>query len=65
MKYTMCRRKITGKGQYLYDGENDILLLRIAKREYSNSIEFGDYVVDFDTEDFVTGIQIMDASKNL
>ena len=52
-----------GKGEYTYDYNNDILLFKVKDRDYKKSIDFGNTVVDIDTDDFITGCRIMDASK--
>ena len=52
-----------GKGEYTYDYDNDILLFKIKNRDYKISIDFGNLVFDVDTEGFITGLQIFDASK--
>ncbi|MBS3139343.1 DUF2283 domain-containing protein [Candidatus Woesearchaeota archaeon] len=61
MKYLDAR----GKGEWDYDVKNDILLFKIKGRKYVKSVEFNDLVLDLDNEDFVTGIQIFDASEIL
>tara|TARA_Y100000034_G_scaffold128336_1_gene182711 strand:- start:390 stop:782 length:393 start_codon:yes stop_codon:yes gene_type:complete len=53
----------TGKGEFLYDFNNDILMLKIKDRDYKISAEFQNFVADVDTEGFVTGIRVFDASK--
>lgn len=53
----------TGKGDFLYDLHNDILMFKIKERDYQNSVEFQNFVADIDTEGFVTGIRIFDASE--
>jgi uncharacterized protein YuzE len=53
----------TGKGEFLYDFNNDILMFKVKNRDYKNSAEFQNFVADIDTEGFVTGIRIFDASK--
>ena len=58
-------RELTGKGEMDYDYSNDILFFKIRNREYSHSIEFENLVIDIDKEEFITGIQIFDASKFL
>lgn len=55
----------TGKEEYLYDFQNDILMVRIKDREYKMSIEFQNFVADIDEEGFVTGVRIFDASQVL
>lgn len=52
-----------GKGEYTYDYDNDILLFKIKDRDYKKSIDFGNIIVDIDTEEFITGVRIFDASK--
>ena len=52
-----------GNGIADYDYKNDILFFKIKDREYAKSIDFGDFILDIDNEDFITGIQIFDASK--
>lgn len=52
-----------GKGEYSFDYKNDILMFKIKDRDYKKSIDFGNIVVDIDSEDYITGCRIMDASK--
>ena len=54
-----------GKGEFLYDYENDILTFKIKDRDYKMSVEFQNFAIDIDTENFVTGIRIFDVSKVL
>ena len=54
-----------GKGEYKYDYDNDILLFKIKNRDYLKSIEFENITLDMDTEGYITGIRIFDASKIL
>lgn len=53
----------TGKGEFLYDFTNDILMFKVKDRDYKNSVEFQNFVADIDTEGFVTGVRIFDVSK--
>lgn len=53
----------TGKGEFLYDFNNDILMFKVKGRDYKVSAEFQNFVADIDTEGFVTGVRIFDASK--
>lgn len=53
----------TGKGEFLYDFNNDILMFKVKEREYKTSAEFQNFVADIDSEGFVTGIRVFDASK--
>jgi hypothetical protein len=52
-----------GKGEILYDYKYDILTFKIKGREYKKSIEFQNFVADIDSENFVTGVRIFDASR--
>ena len=65
MKEKMHKRHLngTGKGEFLYDFNNDILMFKIKDRAYDISAEFQNFVADVDAEWFVTGIRIFDASK--
>jgi|SRR3989344_5922025 len=54
-----------GKGEYTYDYPNDILLFKTKDRDYAKSLEFGNLIVDIDTEGFITGLRLFDASKIL
>ena len=54
-----------GKGEFDYDYSHDILFFKIKDREYDRSIELDNIVVDVDTQKFLTGIQILEASKFL
>ncbi|MFC1774872.1 DUF2283 domain-containing protein [Nanoarchaeota archaeon] len=56
-------KQLNAKGIVLYDFENDILLFKVKERDYSYSVEYENIVFDIDTKDFLTGIQIFDASK--
>ncbi len=52
-----------GKGESRYNYRYDILFFKIKGRDYLKSLDFGDIIVDIDTEGFITGIQIFDASN--
>ncbi len=52
----------SGKGEFVYDFNNDILMFKVKDRDYQNSVEFQNFVADIDTEGFVTGIRVFDAS---
>ena len=56
-------RVLEAEGEMDYDYVNDILLFKIKDREYDFSIEFQNMVIDIDSEQFIVGIQIFDASK--
>ena len=60
---TGVRKLDNMKGEYSYDFANDILLFKIKDRNYRESLEFGNIVIDVDDQEFITGIQIMDASR--
>jgi len=47
-----------------YDEEEDILFLS-KQRKVKASIEIGDFIIDIDKDNYVSGIEILDASKNL
>lgn len=53
----------SGKGEFLFDYKHDMLTFRIRDRDYKMSVEFQNFVIDIDTENFVTGIRIFDVSK--
>ena len=57
------RLNAIGKGECVYNHRHDILTFRIKDRDYKNSVEFQNFVVDIDKENFVTGIRIFDISK--
>jgi hypothetical protein len=52
-----------GKGEHAYDYAHDILLFKIKNRDYKRSVDFGNIIVDVDTEGFITGLRVIDASK--
>src|SRR3989344_5139199 len=56
-------RQLKTKGECLYDYKYDILTYRCKERNYQYSIEFQNFVIDIDEENFVTGIRVFDASK--
>lgn len=53
------------KGEYTYDYANDILLFKTKDRDYAKSLDLGNLIVDIDTEGFITGLRLFDASKIL
>ena len=53
----------TGKGEFMYDYKNDLLMFKVKDREYKHSLEFENFVVDIDEHGFVTGLRVFDASK--
>ncbi len=56
-------KHLKGKGELLYDYKEDILTFKIKHRNYKRSVEFQNFVIDIDEENFVTGIRVFDASK--
>ena len=50
-------------GEFDYDIRNDIIFFKVKDREYSHSIELSTLVIDFDEEDFIVGLQIINASE--
>ncbi|HEA46531.1 MAG TPA: DUF2283 domain-containing protein [Candidatus Pacearchaeota archaeon] len=50
-------------GEYDYDLRNDIFFFKVKDREYSHSVELNNFVIDFDEEDFIVGLQIFHASE--
>ena len=61
----MKDRYLEAKGEMDYDYVNDILFFKVEDREYDFSLEFQNMVIDVDKEQFITGIQIFDASNFL
>ena len=61
----MKEKILEAKGEMDYDYASDILFFKVKNREYDFSLEFSNMVIDIDREEFVTGIQIFDASKFL
>ena len=56
-------KELKTQGECLYDYKYDILTYKCKKRNYQYSIEFQNFAIDIDEENFVTGIRIFDASK--
>ena len=48
----------------IYDEEEDILSFSKG-RKVKASIDIGDFIIDVDTNGFISGIEILNASKNL
>lgn len=53
------------KGEADYDFKQDILFFKTKNREYVKSIEVDNITLDIDSKNFITGIQIFEASKFL
>jgi uncharacterized protein YuzE len=62
---TEIKRHLTGEGEMDYDYANDILFFKVKDREYDRSLEFENLVVDIDSENYIVGLQIFDASQFL
>lgn len=52
-----------GMGEVIYNYDDDILLFKIKDRDYLESIDFDNLIIDLDTKGFITGVRIFDASK--
>ena len=57
------KRNLEGEGQADYDYAHDILFFKTKEREYVRSIEINNMVIDIDKENFLVGIQILEASR--
>lgn len=58
----MSKQILNCAGEWDYDYSNDILFFKVKNREYSYSIELKNLVLDVDSDNFITGLQIFDAS---
>lgn len=56
------KKHLSGKGEFDYDYIYDILFFKVKNREYLKSIEFENLVIDIDKENYIVGLQILDAS---
>ncbi len=61
----MKEKYLNGKGELDYDYKHDILFFKTTERSYKKSIELDNIVLDIDSEGFIVGIQIFEASKFL
>ena len=61
----MRNKQLNVKGEVDYDYKNDILFFKAKEREYKRSIEMNNIILDVDKEGFITGLQIIEASKYL
>jgi uncharacterized protein YuzE len=59
----MNKKIFNKKGEWDYDFFSDILFFKVKEREYSHSIELKNLVVDVDSENFIVGLQIFNASR--
>ena len=58
-------RHLKAEGEMDYDFAEDILFFKLKNREYDFSLDFYNMVIDVDKEQFITGIQIFNASEFL
>lgn len=59
----MRKKKLTGKGEFVYDYKYDALTFKMKDRNYKRSIEFQNFAIDIDDKNLITGIRVFDASK--
>lgn len=52
-----------GKGEQVYDYDNDVLVFKVKEREYAKSVDFDNFIIDIDTEGYIIGMRVFDASK--
>ncbi len=52
-------------GSCVYDKSHDILIFKVDDRVYLESLEFDEFVIDMDTDGYLTGIRIFDATRVL
>ncbi|MBL7160701.1 MAG: DUF2283 domain-containing protein [Candidatus Aenigmarchaeota archaeon] len=57
------RRELKGNGEFDYDFVHDILFFKVKNRVYEKSIEINNMIIDIDSDKFIAGIQIFDASE--
>ncbi len=50
-------------GETSYDYANDVLFVKAKNKDYSESIEMNEVIIDLDFEGEVTGIRVFDASE--
>jgi uncharacterized protein YuzE len=61
----MKSKYLKGKGEVDYDYKYDTLFFKTANREYAQSIEADNIILDVDKKGFIVGMQILEASKFL
>ncbi len=63
----MENKKVQGKGEWDYDNEYDILIVKMQDRDYAYSIEMedSDLTLEIDKKGLITGICIFDAAEFL
>ncbi len=55
--------KVISSNKYDYDFENDSMFFYIKDKKYKSSIESNGIILDFDEDNSLIGIEILDASK--
>lgn len=55
--------KIVNSNKCDYDLQNDTILFYGVGNNYKSSLDFDGLIVDFDDEDYLMGVEILDASK--
>ena len=61
----MKEKTLEFAGECDYDYKYDILFFKVKGRQYLKSIELGNLIIDLDSEKFLNGIQVLEASKFL
>jgi uncharacterized protein YuzE len=59
----MSQQLLNAKGEWDYDFSSDILFFKVKDREYSHSVELKNLVIDVDSESYIVGLQIFNASR--
>ena len=62
---TAQTKKAKWKGEVDYDFKHDILFFKTKNREYQRSLELDNLILDIDSEGYIVGIQIYEASHFL
>ncbi|MFW6282758.1 MAG: DUF2283 domain-containing protein, partial [Minisyncoccales bacterium] len=47
-----------------YDSENDVFFISKGEK-IKSSIDIGDFILDVNSNNFISGLEVMDASENL
>ncbi|PIN79360.1 hypothetical protein COV16_04675 [Candidatus Woesearchaeota archaeon CG10_big_fil_rev_8_21_14_0_10_34_8] len=58
-------KQLKCNGEVDYDFSHDILFFKTKNREYVKSMELDNITLDIDAKNYITGIQIFEASKFL
>lgn len=56
-------KKRPRKGVMDYDFQNDVFYSKPARRSYSHSEQIGDFIIDFDNNGRISGLELLNASK--